>query len=212
MSIREKNGLKEALGARTPEWIDPTPRTRGAYILRNLAVASALVLCAVTLHTGAIPQFNSTADVVLTAVTDQSLLDDQLGKLSFVSSFFPEAVLVFGVSDSHLTMPVDGGVVVHAWSASEPYMSWRTSDTQVRASADGEVVGVYHGDGDERLVQVAGTEGLACLYGNLAEVFVQTGDPVSAGDILGTLAMGEDFVLEVRKDGKSVDPSLYLSR
>ena len=37
-------------------------------------------------------------------------------------------------------------------------------------------------------------------------------EPVAAEDILGTLAMGEDFVLEVRKDGKSVDPSLYLSR
>lgn len=195
------------------EWVEsPQPRKNGERFLRNLAVASALVLCAVTLRTGAIPPLNDAADVVLTAATDQSLLDDQLGKLSFVSALFPEAVLVFGESNAELTMPVSGGVVVHAWSEAEPYMSWRTDQTSVTAAGDGEVIGVYHGNGEERLVQVMGNDGLSCVYGNLGDVSVQTGDAVSVGDVIGTLLTGEDFVLEVRQDGKSVDPALYLYR
>ena len=80
------------------EWIEPEKKRIGESFYKNIAVASALVLCAVTLRTGAIPPLNDAADAVLTAATDQSLLDEQLGKLSFVSALFPEATLVFGES------------------------------------------------------------------------------------------------------------------
>lgn len=195
------------------EWIDPPKKRHGEAFMKNLAVASALVLCAVTLRTGAIPSANTAVDAVMTAATDHSLLDEQLGKLSFVSALFPEAVLVFGENDyAELSLPVNGGTVVHAWSEAEPYMSWRTDNREVSASFDGEVIGVYHGNGEERLVQVMGNDGLSCLYGNLAEVNVQTGDAVAAGDLLGVLTAGEDFVLEVRQEGLSIDPALYFSR
>ena len=178
--------------------------------MRNLTMASVLVLCAVTLRSGALPPLSDVTDAVLTAATDDSLLDDQLGKLSFVSTLFPEATLVFGESRrSELSMPVSGGVVVHAWSQAEPYMSWRTDNDRVTAAADGEVIGVYHGNGEERLVQVMGDSGIACLYGNLAEVSVQTGDAVRAGDLLGTLLNGAEAVFEVRRDGMSIDPALF---
>lgn len=185
---------------------------RGEAFMKNLAVASALVLCAVTLRTGAVPQLSDAADAVLTAAADQSLLNDQLGKLSFVSALFPEAVLVFGEQTQQLSMPVSGGAVVHAWSASEPYISWRTSGSQVCAASSGEVIGVYHGNGEERLVQVMGEDGLACLYGNLEQVAVQIGDQVLTGDVLGALLPGEDCVFEIRQDGISVDPAVYMSR
>ena len=193
-----------------PEWREPARRRPGEHLLKNLAVSAALVLCAVVLRTGTVPPLDDAADAILTAATDQSLLDEQLGKLSFVSALFPEAVLVFGEDSAELAAPVSGGMVVHTWSESEPWMSWRTSDTVVNASADGEVTGVYHGMGDERMVQVQGQDGLKCIYGNLAEVAVRTGDPVLAGDVIGTLLPGEDFVLEVQQGGKSVDPSRYL--
>lgn len=195
------------------EWSKVPKKCRGEAFLKNLAAASALVLCAVTLRTGAIPSLTDATDAVMTAATDESLLDDQLGKLSFVSALFPEAVLVFGEnSGERLAMPVSGGVVVHAWSEAEPYMSWRTGSAEVTSAADGEVIGVYHGNGEERLVQVMGNDGLSCLYGNLAEVSVQTGDAVSAGDVLGVLMTGADCVFEVRQDGRSIDPALYFSR
>lgn len=215
LTLRERGRLLSAAAQeKSPvvEAVADEKQGRGDTFLRNLAVAAALVLCAVMLRTGAIPPVSDAADAVLTAATDRSLLDDQLGKLSFVSALFPEAVLVFGEQTQSLAQPVSGGTVVHAWSEAEPYTSWRTGSRQVCAAASGEVIGVYHANGAERLVQVLGEDGLACLYGNLEEVAVQTGDRVLTGDTLGTLLQGEDCVFEVRRDGISVDPARYLGR
>ena len=192
------------------QWKEPVKRRIGDRLMRNLSVAASLVLCAVVLRTGAIPELSAATDAVLTAASDDSLLNDQLGRLSFVSALFPEATLVFSGNTGDLVLPVSGGVVVHAWSPAEPYMSWRTGDSQVTSASAGEVIGVYHGNGDERLVQVLGTDGLACLYGNLAQVNVQTGDAVGVGDPIGTLMTGADFVFEVRRDGQSIDPAVFL--
>ncbi len=195
------------------EWVEPEKKPAGDGFLKNLGVAAALVLCAVTLRTGAIPPLDKTTDAVMTAATDNSLLDDQLGKLSFVSALFPEAVLVFGESsNAELTMPVSGGTVIHTWSEAEPYMSWRTQSTEVTSSLSGEVIGVYHGNGGERLVQILGEDGLSCVFGNLSKVDVQVGDAVRAGDLIGQMMPGEDFVLEVRQNGLSMDPALYFAR
>lgn len=204
--------IRETESTKAVDWPAPPKPRRGEALLKNLAVASALVLCAVTLRTGAIPTLSDATDVVLAAATDQSLLDDHLGKLSFVSTLFPEAVLVFGESSAELAMPVSGGVVVHTWSATEPYMSLRTSNSQVTAASAGEVIGVYHGNGDERLLQIMGYDGLACLYGNLEEIAVQTGDLVTAGSVIGEIAPGEDLVFEVRQDGVSIDPARFFEQ
>lgn len=192
------------------EWKEAVRKRPGERLLGNMAVAAALLISAVALRSGALPELSPAADAVLTAATDDSLLDDQLGRLSFVSSLFPEASLVFGAMDDALALPVSGGVVVHAWSEQEPWMAWQAGSGTVTASADGEVIGVYHGNGDERLVQVLGEDGLACLYGNLGAVSVSTGDTVSAGDPIGTLLTGAEAVFEVRRDGVSIDPALFL--
>ena len=194
------------------EWEEPPNRSRGEAFMKNLAVSGALVLCAVTLRAGAIPPLSQTADVVLTAATDHSLLDDQLGKLSFVSALFPEAVLVFGEQNQEaLSLEIDASNVVHAWSPQEPYTVWQAQDELVVSACDGEVIGIYHGNGDERLVQVMSPEGIACLYGNLQHVRVEIGDSVNTGTIIGTLKEGENCVLEVRQDGRSIDPSPYMA-
>lgn len=193
------------------EWKAAEKKRPGEHLMRNMAVASALLICAVALRSGALPELTPATDAVLAAAKDDSLLDDQLGRLSFVSALFPEATMVFGMNDDdRLSIPVSGGMVVHAWSEAEPYMSWRTEDSIVRAAGAGEVIGVYHGNGDERLVQVMGDEGMACLYGNLKEISVRTGDAVATGDPIGTLQQGDDLVLEVRRDGMSIDPALFF--
>lgn len=214
--LRVRTGQKtadEPLLCNEVEWKREVKRPVGEHLMRNLSVAAALLICAVTLRSGALPQLSGVADAVLTAATDDSLLDDQLGRLSFVSSLFPEAELVFGHSGAQsLAMPVSGGVVVHTWSQEEPYLSWRTDSDVMTSASTGEVIGVYHGNAGERLVQVLGVDGVACLYGNLAEVSVMTGDAVAAGDEIGTLMTGADAVFEVRRDGMSMDPALYLGQ
>ncbi|MCH5287320.1 MAG: M23 family metallopeptidase [Christensenellaceae bacterium] len=193
------------------EWQELPKRKTGEHLMRNLATASALVLCAVALRQGALPGTSSTVDAVMTAVTDNTLLDDTLGRLSFVSSLFPEATLVFGEQTyPELAMPVSGGTVVHAWSEAEPYTTWRSDARTVTSSMDGEIIGVYHGEGEELLVQVMAEDGLACLYGNLAEVRVAMGDAVQTGDVLGTVMTGADCVMELRRDGISIDPTTML--
>ena len=193
------------------QWQEPPKKRTGEHLLRNLATASALVLCAVALRQGALPGTSAAVDAVMTAVTDHTLLDNTLGKLSFVSSLFPEATLVFGEQTyPELSLPVSGGTVVHAWSETEPYTTWRSSSQAVTSSLDGEVIGVYHGVDEELLVQVLADNGLSCLYGNLAEVAVTTGDAVRMGDLLGTVMTGADCVMELRRDGISIDPSAML--
>ena len=193
------------------KWEEVPKRSRGEAFMKNLAVSAAMVLCAVTLRAGAVPSLSEPTDVVLTAATDHSLLDDQLGKLSFVSALFPEATLVFGEQeDAAFTLDISAEDVVHTWSEQEPYTAWYADDGQVFSPCDGEVIGVYHGNGDERLVQVVSAEGIACLYGNLKEVYVATGDCVSAGTSLGILYPDAACVLEVREDGRSIDPAPFI--
>ena len=195
----------------TVEHQEPPRRKQGEHLMRNLATASALVLCAVALRQGALPGTGSAVDAVMTAVTDNTLLDDTLGRLSFVSSLFPEATLVFGEQTyPELSLPVSGGTVIHAWSEAEPYTTWRSDAHTVTSSISGEVIGVYHGENEELLVQVMADDGLSCLYGNLSEVSVSTGDAVVAGDVLGTIMTGADCVMELRRNGVSIDPSAML--
>lgn len=182
-------------------------------LLKNLGVAAAFVLCATALRTGAIPPLEPAADLVLAAATDNTLLDEQLGKLSFVSALFPEAVLVFGDESSDmLSLPVYVNQVTHAWSQQEPYMAWNSDGEAVTASADGEVVGVFHGNGDEQIVKIVGDNDITCIYGNLQEVYVQTGDFICLGDTIGSLLEGADRVIEVQRHGISIDPALYIAR
>ena len=186
---------------------------RADQLLKNTGMAAALVLCAVTLRTGAFPTLDPAADFVLAAATDNSLLDDQLGKLSFVSALFPEAVLVFGEQSAvSLVPPTEMEQVTHAWSEREPYIAWEASGGVVSAAADGEVVGVYHGNGDEQIVKVTSADGVTCIYGNLKRVNVRMGDAVCAGDMVGSLLPGADFVFEVQRNGISIDPTAYLPR
>ncbi|MGN1021112.1 MAG: peptidoglycan DD-metalloendopeptidase family protein [Aristaeellaceae bacterium] len=192
-------------------WREQLKRKPGEELLKNLAVASALVVCALALRSGAVPSLTQPTDAVLAAVSGDTLLDEQLGKLSFVSALFPEATLVFGEqAEETLAMPVSGGTVAHAWSEEEPYISWTCASGQVVSSLDGEVSGVYHGNDEERIVQVTSDSGLSCVYGNIETAAVAAGDAVRAGDVLGTLLPGAECVMEVRRNGCSVDPAALM--
>ena len=192
-------------------WYQPPKRSRWEELLKNMSVAATLVLCAVALKNDAVPGTETAVDAVLASVADDTLLDDRLGKLTFVSKMLPEATLVFGEGGQEsLAMPVSGGVVVHAWSQQEPYMTWRSSTRDVQSAGDGVVMGIFHGEDEELLVQVMGDNGVECVYGNLAEVYVQPGETIAAGDAVGVLLIDQDCVFEVRVDGVSTDPAVYL--
>jgi len=181
--------------------------------MRNLSVAAALVLCAVTLRSGVLPELNKASDIVMTAVTDQSLLDEKLGKLSFVSAMFPEAILVFGDHASiDSVLPVEANSITHAWSEKKPYTAWQSDTVQVFATADGEVTGIFHGYGEEQIVEVTGSDNLTWLYGNIGHVAVSLGEEIIAGTEIGRIIPGKDVVLEIRENGRSINPIWIYGR
>ena len=109
-----------------------------------------------------------------------------------------------------LAQIVPGGEVVHAWSEAEPYLAYESVDTSVKSATEGEVMGVYHADGEELLVRIRREDGLECCYGNLAESLVSVGDWVTTGQLLGTRLPEAAATLEVRRDGYSVDPTEWI--
>ena len=187
------------------EWVRPRKKDFAERLTRNMAVAAALLLCAVAVRNAALPQ----AKDVFTAIQDSVTmdLDDTLGKLTFVSNLLPQSALVFWNSNEtvQVAAPVHGDIV-HTFQEEEPYIALLGTSSDVRAAADGEVMTIAHGDGEERVVRVRHEDGLETLYGNLLECFVAEGDPVYEGDIIGETADKQPVFFEVRRNGRSLDP------
>ena len=107
---------------------------------------------------------------------------------------------------------------------------WRTHDgidicaeagTQVVAAASGTVIAV---DEDDRLgvnIRIEHAGGYITTYASLhPETFVEVGDTVSAGDVIGTVgntslseaALGAHLHFSVSKNGELIDPAAYLPK
>ncbi len=190
---------------KTLEWITPKKKSFVESLTRNVAVAAALLLFVVAVRNAAVPE----AKDVFTAVKDSvnMNLDETLGKLSFVSNLLPESALVFWSNDEaiQVTAPVHGDVV-HTFSEEEPYVGLLGVSNDVHAAADGEVMNIAHGDGEERIMRVRHDDGLETIYGNLSQCYVEEGDQVYEGDVIGETADKQPVYFEVRRSGRSVDP------
>ena len=187
------------------KWVQTPKKSIVENLTRNVAVAATLLLFVVAVRSAALPQ---TQDV-FTAVKDSvnMNLDETLGKLSFVSNFLPESALVFWNNNEaiQVTAPIHGDVV-HTYSEEEPYIGLLGISRDIRAAADGEVMNVAHGDGEERVVRIRHDDGLETIYGNLTECYVAEGDQVFEGDIIGETASNQPVFFEVRRNGLSVNP------
>ncbi len=87
--------------------------------------------------------------------------------------------------------------------------------SNVRAAESGIVEYADEFLGYGKLIIINHTDGFFTVYGNLKEIFVYVGKPVSKGEILGTL--GKDIIedlpllhFEIRYGGKPVDPLYFL--
>ena len=178
-------------------------------LVRNLALAGMLILTVVSIHNAELPD----GKTVQTAV--QGLIDtpwdESLGKISFVSTLFPEAVSVFFSShpDLQLLAPCSG-FQSHSWNSQEPYLAYQSSDGKVYAAADGQVMSLAHGLNDERIIRIRHSDSIESLYYNLTNVAVAEGDFVSASTLLGYCMDNLTAVIDIRNHGKSVDPSAYI--
>ena len=99
------------------------PLTHSDRLLRNSAIACALLLGILTLGNLRQPWAEKAARGIERALTMHINLDDSIGELTFVRQIMPESALVFlNVSGgAGMTRPCDGAVV-HPWSAMQPWL------------------------------------------------------------------------------------------
>lgn len=185
---------------------------RGSYgdrLLRNGAIACALLLGILALGNIHQPWAEKAAQGIERALSMHINLDDSIGELTFVRQLMPESALVFlNVSGSpEMTLPADGEVA-HSWSALQPWLMLSGGSRPVYATAAGTVTAISAlSDGRYGLLVDHG-QGLESVYANLTEVSVQMGDTVSRAQTLGACEGGLYF--ELRQDGESVDPTERL--
>ena len=189
------------------------PKDRGMFhadrLLRDLAVVGGLMLTLVAVRSANVPQVQS----VFSALQQSAGMewDESIGKLSFVDNMFPQEIRTVWSERAEVSVyaPVEGRTV-HAWSEQEPYVEYLSTVTDVRAAADGEVMSIAHGLGEERILRLRHDDGSESLYGNLGECLAEVGDLVYAGDVIASVLPGEALAFELRVDGRSVDPDGLL--
>lgn len=181
----------------------------GDRLLRNGAIACALLLGILALGNVRQPWAEKAAQGIQRALSMHINLDDSIGELTFVRRIMPESALVFlNVSGSSEMTPPADGAVTHLWSAVQPWLMLDGENRPVYAAAKGTVTAVSTlSDGRYGLLIDHGN-GLESVYANLSEASVQMGEAVSRAQQLGAVDGGLYF--ELRQDGESVDPTERL--
>ena len=177
----------------------------GERMLRNTAVCIALLLCVLAVQGLDYPIAQTVSAELHSWVTMD--LDENLGSLKFVQNLLPDAALVFwhiGESNAY-AHPVFGTSVSHAWAETEPWLVYSPGEqTQVTASAAGEVMSVSYYDDQTATVRLRHSDGLETVYGNLIRCKVQEGDWVEASTVLGE---SDAVYFEIRSEGRSINPA-----
>ena len=184
--------------------------TRTDRLMRNSALACAMLLGVLALGNVDQPWAKKASDTVEKALTMRIDLDESIGALEFVKNVMPESALVFMNLSGKTTLekPVDGPMA-HAWSNLQPWVMFNCGEnTSVKAISGGTVTAVSPLSDGKYGVLVDHGDGVESLYAQLTEVNVSSGDCVEGGQVLG--AGGDGVYFEYRKGGESVDPSTEM--
>jgi len=197
--------------AQDMEYLPKQPKKSAAErLLRNLSLSGMLLLAIVALRNHQLPS----GQTIMTAINHTVTSDwsEDLGKISFVSSIIPESIAVFFSSPSDLPLVAPCyGEINHPWSRNEPFIAYQASDSQVFAMASGQVMSLAHGADEERIVRIRHDQGLETIYYHLKNVYVREGDHVTASSVIGECIPALNPMIEVHRDGLSIDPSALLT-
>ena len=136
------------------------------------------------------------------------------------------------LKDPNFLMPVEGEVVKHYGKDkliySDTLKEWTThlgidvkadKTTIVKAAADGSVKSIKNDPRYGLTIVIEHQNGFSSVYANLlSSEFVVAGESVKAGQTIGTVGNSATFEIvdephlhfEILKDGKSVDPEMYV--
>lgn len=177
---------------------------------RDVAFLMLLMVCLASIHNQQLPN----GQTVLTAVqqTVDGQWEEDLGKITFVNSLMPESLSVFFAQpvQAALSHPCFGQMV-HRWSDTSPYLSFLPESQNALCTADGEVMSISHASDDSLALRIRHDNGLESIYYHLEEVFCREGDIVKCGDTVAKIVSGENLILDVRKDGLSINPTAYFT-
>jgi len=185
------------------------PLRFGERMLRNTAVAVAVLLCVLAVQRLDVPIAQTVSAQLHDWVTMD--LDESLGSLKFVQNLLPDAALVFwhiGSTES-FAQPAESALS-HGWADEEPWLVFASDAPQpVYASAAGEVMGVSYLDESTVSVRVRHPSGLETVYGNLSACKVREGDTVQQGEDIGESTA---LFFEIRSDGRSMNPAPLMAK
>lgn len=175
-------------------------------LLRNTAVACALLLGILTLKNIDAPWSRSAVEGIEAALTMRIDPDGSLGDMSFVRSFLPESTLVFfDISSSGLLAPVEGEVT-HEFYEGQPWMMYSCkAGTSVRSALAGNVSAVNSMDSGDWCVLIDHGDGKETMYAYLEKPNVDAGDRVVRGEKIGAVR-GTNMYFEYRESGISTHP------
>lgn len=182
--------------------------TFGERLLRNSAVACALLLALLAAKNIDAPWSRAAVAGVERALTMRIDLDESLGRLSFVRELMPESVLVFFdvSSQNDFAKPVEG-TLVQSYGEERPWIEFECEPgAQVVAAKDGTVVAVTQLSGGGWGVMIDHGDGLETVSAYLKNPTVKSGQVVVRGDVLAESEAGRLY-FEARRNGEIFDPT-----
>ena len=186
----------------------------GERLMRNTAIACALLLTVLAVKNLNQPWSDRATEGLRQAMTMRLDLDETLGRLQFVRALIPETALVFMnlSADAALIAPVDG-TIVHTYSDQQPWLEYRCAPAQpVLCAADGVVTTVGRGALGDYIISVEHENGVETVYAYLDSVDVSAGETIDAGEQVGVTAPADPSRLyfELRENGAPIDPTSRL--
>ena len=185
--------------------------TIGEKLIRNTAIAGALLMCVLAVRNVDQPWSTQALSGLKSAMTMRVDWDETIGRLSFVRALVPETALVFlNLSDGRDYVTPVQGTVTHGYSDQQPWLEYACAPSaDVVASASGRVTAAAEGLGGEWIVLIEHEDSVETVYGYLADTRVQTGQTVDAGEVIGHAAGGEQarIYFEMRQSDQTTDPT-----
>jgi hypothetical protein len=197
---REKKILPVRRRVKAPESNDD--RLSGILIKTGICAGVCAVLFALKLFD--VPAGQQIVDGVRNAITQETSLDETLGKLKFVQ--LEDIQNVFG-DDLLMDAPVNGTVAMK----DEGFTVSVDVESDVTAAVDGSVsaVGTDAELGNYVKIKCADDTELTC-YG-LTTISVEQEQQVEVKDTIGTIAADKSIYVELRVAGSPADPAEYLN-
>ena len=182
--------------------------TFGERLLRNSAIACALLLALLAARNIDTPWTRAAVEGVERALTMKIDLDESLGSLSFVRDLMPESMLVFFdlSGKSELAQPVEG-TLEKRFDEQQPWVEFACEpDAEVMAAEAGTVVATTQLSGGGWGVMIEHDNGLESVCAYLLEPSVHAGERVERGQSIARSEAGRVY-FEVRREGEIIDPA-----